>query len=79
MGRLTGHQNARGANVLTDERFGSMSDVSGGPSWWLVSCVRARALFMVLDAVAVVASYGVAEVSYFIDSYPPNRLQREGP
>src|SRR6202165_1583283 len=29
------------------------------------SHVRARVLFMVLDAVAVVAAYGVAEVTYF--------------
>jgi FlaA1/EpsC-like NDP-sugar epimerase len=42
-----------------------MSDVSGGPGWWQASHVRARALFMVLDAVAVVAAYGVAEVRYF--------------
>jgi len=59
IGAVRGHAGGRLASRFRGDRVASWA-----------SHIKARLLFMVLDAVAVVVAYGVAEVSYFRD-HPP--------
>ena len=54
-----GRRRSRGGSAFRGDRLASRA-----------SHVRARALFVVLDAVAVAAAYGVSEVTYFRDRPP---------